>query len=217
MKRLEINEYVITQNDYNYDVIIYRDKSTVFRSHYTYPLSEKQLRDLFNNFVKDFESFRVPKIKWISEKEQADPDALTEDRLIDIFDQSPALLMEESGFAMLGIDNRYHIDTSGILTILIQYVGRYCENRASDLFIEWSENVENIISKVSKNDSEKLLIFAIRKNGVDPKELMLTGRLGPYRQILALDIKKLHTSPENKTMQMIMTLKNITDSMNNCA
>lgn len=217
MKRLEIKNYVVTQNDYNYDVIIYRDKSTVFRSHYGYPLSEKQLRDLFDNFIKDFESENTPKIKWISEENKINPDDLSEEKLINIFNQSSALLFEESGFAMLGIDNKYHIDTSSILTILIQYVGRYCENHASDLFIEWTENIETTIKKVSKNDSEKLLVFAIRKNGVDPKELLLGNKFGPYRQILALNVKKIHTSPDNRTMQMIMTLKNITENINNCA
>ena len=213
LKRIEIGKYVITQNDYNYDVIIYHDKETVFREHYSYPLSEKQIRELFDNFVKDFESETSPKIKWLSEINKLSP----EDRLITIFDDCPTLLAEEQGFAMIGIDQKYHISGTAILTTLIQYAGRYCETRASDLFIEWTESVEPLLRKVSKYDSEKLLIFAIRKNGVDSKEMMLSDKFGPYRQILALDIKKAHTEPNNKTMSIVMTLKNITEYMTNIA
>ena len=213
MKRIEIDDYIITQNDYNYTVIIYKNKETVFRENYSYPLSESQIKDLFNNFKKNFESDISPKIKWLSTT-----DKLTDDeKLMAIFIESSSLLAEEQGFAMLGIDQKYHISGAAILTVLIQHVGRYCETRASDLFIEWSESIEPFLRKVSKYDTEKLLIFAIRKNGVDSKEMMFSDKFGPYREILALDIKKLHTDPNNKTMQITMTLKNITEYMTNIA
>lgn len=213
MKRIEIGEYTITQNDYNYNVIIYKNKQTVFRENYSYPLSEKQIRDLFNNFLKDFESNSQPKIHWLSKNAE-----LTDDeKLIETFNECNTLVAEEEGFAMLGIDQKYHISGSVILTTLIHYAGRYCDTRASDLFIEWSESVEPFIRKVTKHDTEKMLIFAIRKNGIDSKEMMFSNKFGPYRQILALDIKKIHLEPNDKTMRMIMTLKNITDMMPNIA
>lgn len=62
----------------------------------------------------------------------------------------------------------WDINCSSILTVLIQSAGRYCQNYASDLFIDWSA----IAKRLENNDDGYMdgayeYLFGIRKSGVD--------------------------------------------------
>ena len=66
---------------------------------------------------------------------------------------------------------KYEINTSGILTRLIQEAGRYCESYASDLFIDWKAIEDRIYS----NDAMFLsFLFGFRQNGVDHNTFILS-------------------------------------------
>lgn len=85
----------------------------------------------------------------------------------------------------------YEINTSSILTRLIQEAGRYCERFASDLFIDWTA-VEEMLT----GDREiGTMFFGFRENGVDG-ESFLNNRLKEdkyhrqYRSIWRLDIEE---------------------------
>lgn len=64
--------------------------------------------------------------------------------------------------------NNWDINYSSILTALIQSAGRYCQDYASDLFIDWSA----IAKRLENNDDRYTdgvyeYLFGIRKSGVD--------------------------------------------------
>ena len=87
------------------------------------------------------------------------------------------------------LDSMWSINTSSILTRLIQEAGRYCENYASDLFIQWSR-----VEKMLNDEIEpKTQFFGFRENGVDHEE-WIDNRLQEdpyhhqYRSIWRLDI-----------------------------
>lgn len=61
---------------------------------------------------------------------------------------------------------RYDINTSSILTRLIQEAGRVCKYYASDLFYEWRE-VEKSLEKLG--DGEEEFVFGFHTNGVHDK------------------------------------------------
>lgn len=90
---------------------------------------------------------------------------------------------------------KYDINTSGILTRLIQEAGRFCENYASDLFIDW-ESVENRIKSDDKIFMSTFL-FGFRQNGVDHSTFILSRYNGgmysnpesEYRSMWRLDIE----------------------------
>ena len=88
----------------------------------------------------------------------------------------------------------YEINTSGILSRLIQEAGRFCESFASDLFIDWKE----IEKKIDCNDALFLTyLFGFRQNGVDHNSFILSRYNGggyafpekEYRSMWRLDIK----------------------------
>lgn len=62
-------------------------------------------------------------------------------------------------------EGKYDINTSSILTRLIQEAGRWCRSYASDLFIYWKYNVDKLLENGSMENSN--LIFAFRELGVD--------------------------------------------------
>lgn len=100
-------------------------------------------------------------------------------------------------------EEKYNINYSNIATILIQNVGRFCENYASDFLITW-KRVEKSIYLHEKN--REIIIFGIRKSGVDHDTYLISnvntykhhaGYIeNYYRKILALEIRK--TDPENR-------------------
>lgn len=65
-------------------------------------------------------------------------------------------------------DSRDHFDinSSSILTTLIQEAGRYCESFASDLFIDWQRVLETI-DAARPGDLQVSFLFGFRQNGVD--------------------------------------------------
>ena len=65
-------------------------------------------------------------------------------------------------------NRRYEINESSILTKLIQEAGRWCENYASDLFIQWKYRIDSKIEDGTIETTRE--IFAFRENGVDHKE-----------------------------------------------
>lgn len=91
-------------------------------------------------------------------------------------------------------DGKYwNINTSSILTKLIQTAGRFCENYASDLFIDWKtieENLEN------PDYTGGRYLFGFRESGVDGNTFILSrynnnGKFAryEYRAMYALDVK----------------------------
>lgn len=74
----------------------------------------------------------------------------------------------------------WDINYSSILTKLIYYAGRYCENWASDLFEIWKYRIDaNLHNKDYKGET---ITFGFRMNGVD------TDREIEYREKLCLEI-----------------------------
>ena len=101
---------------------------------------------------------------------------------------------------------RQDIDTSEILTKLIQEVGRYCEYCASDLFIEWEIIRDKVINDSFPIDSVTSFLFGLRQMGVDSADMIYarydrsdTAYLY-YRKIYRLDIYK------SESTYLIMTL-----------
>ena len=86
----------------------------------------------------------------------------------------------------------WEINTSSILTKLIQTAGRFCENYASDLFIDWKyieESLENPDYEGGR------YLFGFRQNGVDGNTFILSrynndGKYAKYeyRAMYALDV-----------------------------
>jgi len=58
------------------------------------------------------------------------------------------------------------INLSSIADILIENTGRFCEQYLSDLFITW-DGVRQLIDKPVSEDTSNIIVFAIRKQGVD--------------------------------------------------
>lgn len=87
------------------------------------------------------------------------------------------------------------MNTSSILTRLIQEAGRYCNYYASDLFILWGEIEEKIEQKTLET---KRYLFGFRESGVDGNNFILGNYKGneetqilasyKYRSIWILDV-----------------------------
>ena len=76
--------------------------------------------------------------------------------------------MKSTGFWYQGVFDGKHqwdINYSSILTRLIYYAGRYCENWASDLFEIWKYRIdENLHNREYEGET---ITFGFRENGVD--------------------------------------------------
>lgn len=98
-------------------------------------------------------------------------------------------------------DGRKHweINTSSILTKLIQETGRWCENYASDLFDSWVRNVEEKLKDGSLDSST--VVFAMRKGGVDHMEWYLVNKdkSDYYRAVWFLDV-----TVNDKEIEMVL-------------
>ena len=90
--------------------------------------------------------------------------------------------------------NKFDINLSSILTKLIQEAGRWCENYASDLFIDWERLQSNLTNKKLRNHT---MIFAFRQCGVDgltevqiktDNPIMYGYNNDYYRAVYVLDI-----------------------------
>lgn len=90
---------------------------------------------------------------------------------------------------------KWNVNTSTILTELIQNAGRWCERYASDLFISWTT-----VEKYLKNPhpENKSFLFGFRQNGVDHAEFVIcrynqNEYTDEYRAIYRLDIELVET------------------------
>ena len=102
------------------------------------------------------------------------------------------LMTEEGRFS--SYSGKYEINTSSILTALIQEAGRLCERFASDLFIDWA-GVERWIDNAAQDD-ETVFLLGFRRNGVDGNGFILSRYNGgaydypekEYRSMWRLEI-----------------------------
>lgn len=93
----------------------------------------------------------------------------------------------------------FDINTSSILTKLIQEAGRWCEFYASDLFISWSSLMEHLNDG---NYEGGTYLFGFRSHGVDHLEWVLyrlTEGSESYRSIWRLDVE---VSDDEVTMKL---------------
>ena len=95
--------------------------------------------------------------------------------------------------------NGIEINYSSILTRLIQEAGRYCEDYASDLFIDWSSINDKLIEGTIESETK---LFGFREHGVDHINFIFDrAHNSPriyqyeYRSIWRLDIEV--TADEN--------------------
>lgn len=88
----------------------------------------------------------------------------------------------------------HDVNTSGILSRLIQEAGRFCEYYASDLFIDW-QRVEKTVETIADGES-KVFLFGFRQSGVDHDSFILShfcggGDESHYRSMWRLDIEAI--------------------------
>ena len=94
----------------------------------------------------------------------------------------------------------YEVNTSSILTRLIQEAGRFCERYASDLFIDWKSVEKYLGKKLDPSVAEERMtfLFGFREDGVDHDTFVLSRYnsgsydcpRAEYRSIWRLDILK---------------------------
>ena len=98
----------------------------------------------------------------------------------------------ESDGSWSNYSGKYDINYSSILSRLIQEAGRFCENFASDLFIDW----QSIELDLEKPDfSGGVYLFGFRQSGVDHNTFVLSRYNSEgdyakhnYRSLWRLDI-----------------------------
>ena len=66
------------------------------------------------------------------------------------------------------LEGKWEINTSSILTCLIQEAGRWCEHYASDLFVQWKYKIDQKLDNGTLETDT--FVFAFRDSGVDHKE-----------------------------------------------
>ena len=85
------------------------------------------------------------------------------------------------------LEGKQEINTSSILTRLIQEAGRWCEYYASDLFVQWKYEIE---SKLDNGTLETdTFVFAMCDSGVHHKEWYEERKYGDYRVVWFLDVE----------------------------
>lgn len=87
------------------------------------------------------------------------------------------------------IECKWEINTSSILTRLIQEAGRWCEHYASDLFVQWKYEIENGLDNGTLETDT--FVFAMRDSGVDHKEWYKNhkDKHNYYRAVWFLDVE----------------------------
>lgn len=84
---------------------------------------------------------------------------------------------------------KWEINTSSILTRLIQEAGRWCVHYASDLFVQWKYEIE---SKLDNGTLESdTFVFAMYRSGVHHKAWYENHKDEPnyYRAVWFLDVE----------------------------
>ena len=66
------------------------------------------------------------------------------------------------------LEGKWEINTSSILTRLIQEAGRWCEHYASDLFVQWKYGIDQKLDNGTLYTDT--FVFAFRDSGVDSEE-----------------------------------------------
>ena len=66
------------------------------------------------------------------------------------------------------LERKWEINTSSILTRLIQEAGRWCEHYASDLFVQWKYEIEQKLDNGTLETDT--FVFAMYNSGVDSEE-----------------------------------------------
>lgn len=104
---------------------------------------------------------------------------------------------------VIGENGAYHkwsINTSFILTKLIQEAGKWCEYHASDLFIFWS-SIEEKLKNGTLESGE--YVFAMTKDGVDHRTyyILHEKKMNYYRAVWFLDVK---VSEDGRNMEMVL-------------
>ena len=86
-------------------------------------------------------------------------------------------------------EHKFDINTSAILTKLIQEAGRWCCSYASDLFIEWKYNVDQPLANGTMTDTK--LMFCFREFGVDDENAYMHNQSNYYyyRSVWTLTVK----------------------------
>ena len=126
-------------------------------------------------------------------------------------ENSPAVLCKD-WFQGYHLEREDNINISGILTRLIQNVGRFCEHYASDLLYDLAQVDAFLQPYDITSDNRWVLVFGIRESGVDgafftSSRIKSEGK-DRYRKILALDIQDKLVSSERR-----FTLVDITDEI----
>lgn len=107
-------------------------------------------------------------------------------------ENSPAVLCKDC-FRGYHLERGDNVNLSGILTQLIQSVGRFCEHYASDLLYDLAQVDAFLQPYDITSDNRWVLVFGIHENGVDGA-IFTSSRIksegkNKYRKILALDIQ----------------------------
>lgn len=137
--------------------------------------------------------------------------------ILRVFERSKRTICKES--ARLG-----EINMSSISTRIIQDVGRFCENYASDFIIGWDAVREHLKARPIDKPYRAIELFAVRRNGVDHDNFFLSrlqdeSRDGffcceqTYRRVLALDIRIEPSDYPGGRPRVTCTLKNLTDEL----
>ena len=117
------------------------------------------------------------------------------------------------------------VNVSSIATKLIQNVGRYCDNYASDFLITW-KSIEECLNAKYNGETRDVFAFGIRQLGVDGNDYIV-NRLREwdkgfypydmaslyYRKILAVEIHKGPYSLFPDEIMTTVTLKDITGNV----
>lgn len=117
------------------------------------------------------------------------------------------------------------VNTSSIATKLIQAVGRYCDNYASDFLITW-KSFEECLNAEYKGETRDVFAFGIRQLGVDGNDYIVTRMrewdkgFYPYdmaslyyRKVLAVEIHRAPYSLFPNEIMTTVTLKDITGNL----
>ncbi len=112
---------------------------------------------------------------------------LRDERIKDLIDITNGTIREKGRYNTR--DGCYDINTSSILTRLIQEAGRWCLFYASDLFIEWKCCVDTPLENGSMEDTR--IVFAFRESGVDHELAYEHNKENYhyYRAVWFLDVK----------------------------
>ena len=87
------------------------------------------------------------------------------------------------------LESKWEINTSSILTRLIQEAGRWCESYASDLFVQWKYRIDQKLDNGTLYTDT--FVFAFRDSGVDYEEWYENHKNehNYYRAVWFLDIE----------------------------